>query len=144
MANPSVYAQPGTGGLAINAESDENGIYAFDNLVAARTYTIYVSAEGYTFPTRNITTGTSRDNSAVSGNVWGVDFYGTCREQIAGDVNHDCVVDMADYAALTAAYLSQSGGPRWNADCDISSPADDIVDMRDLNVFFSSWLTGGQ
>jgi len=144
IANPSVYAQPVAGGLGVDAESDENGIYAFDNLVAARTYTIYVSAEGYTFPPRNITTGTSRDDSAVSGNLWGVDFYGMCREPIAGDVNHDCVVDMADYAVLTAAYLSQSGDPRWNADCDISSPADDIVDMRDFNVFFSSWLTDGQ
>jgi len=144
IANPSVYAQPVAGGLGVDAESDENGIYAFDNLVAARTYTICVSAEGYTFPPRNITTGTSRDNSAVSGNVWGVDFYGMCREPIAGDVNHDCVVDMADYAALSRAYLSQPGDPLWNADCDINSPADDIVDMRDMNVFLDSWLAGNQ
>jgi len=350
IANPSVYAQPVAGCLGVDAESDENGIYAFDNLVAATTYTIYVSAEGYTFPPSNITTGTSRDNSAVSGNVWGVDFYGQyasdaligrwkldetsgetaedsagvndgtvyggaawqssggmfdgallfggddyvhipnewnfdmdeqitvaswvkidtvnkdwqavitkgdsawrlstlrserrfhfsvtgppnytavdgslsvpagewhhvcgtydgtnirlyidggedpsgpvaysggittnnfdvyigenaenqgrywrgaidevriynyaltagavanlmCREPAPGDVNHDCVVDMADYAVLTAAYLSQPGDPRWNPDCDISSPADDIVDMRDFNVFLSSWLTDGQ
>ena len=350
IANPSVHAQPAAGGPGVDAEADENGIYAFDNLAAATTYTIYVSAEGYTFQSGNITTGTSRDNSAVSGNVWGVDFYGQhatdaligrwkldetsgetaedsagvndgtvyggaawqssggmfdgallfeganyvhipnesnfdmdekitvaswvkidtvnkdwqtilakgdsawrlsthrserrfhfsvtgppdytavdgsvsvatgewhhvcgtydgtnirlymdgvedpggpvaytggittnnfdvyigenaekpgrywrgaidevriynyalragavanlmCREPIAGDVNHDCVADMADYAILTKAYLSQPGNPQWNPDCDISSPADDIVDMRDLNVFLSSWLASGQ
>ena len=348
MANPTVYAKPAAGGLNVDAESDENGIYAFDNLAAAATYTIYVSAEGYTFLPKNITTGTSRDDSAVSGNVWGVDFYGQyasdaligrwkldettgqtaedsagvndgtvyggatwqasggmfdgallfdgadyvdipnewnfdmdeqitvaswvkidtvnkdwqtviakgnsawrlstlrserkfhfavtgppyytavngsvnvpagewhhvcgtydgtyirlyidggedtgspaaytggittnkfdvyigenaettgrywrgsiddvriynyalragevanlmCPEPIAADLNHDCVADMADYATLTQAYLSRPGDPRWNPDCDISSPADNIVDMRDLNVLLRDWLAG--
>ncbi|MBN2270573.1 MAG: C10 family peptidase [Sedimentisphaerales bacterium] len=348
IANPTVYAKPAAGGLNVNAESDENGIYAFDNLVSAATYRIYVSEEGYTFLPKNITTGTSRDDSAVSGNVGGVDFYGQyatdaligrwkldettgqtaedsagvndgtvyggaawqasggmfdgallfggddyivipnesnfdmdeqitvaswvkintvnkdwqtviakgnsawrlstlrserkfyfaitgspsnaavngsvnvplgewhhvcgtydgthirlyidgvedpagpaayaggiatnnfdvyigenaeirgrywrgsidevriynyalkagevanlmCLVPIAADVNHDCVADMADYAMLTRAYLSRPGNPRWNPDCDISSPADNIVDMRDLNVLLQDWLAG--
>jgi len=348
IANPAVYARLAAGGPNVNAESDENGIYAFDNFASAATYTIYVSKEGYTFPPRTVTTGTSRDNFAVSGNVGGIDFYGQyasdapisrwkldetsgqtaedsagandgtvyggatwqpsggafdgallfdggdyivipnesdfnmdeqitvaswvkiatvnkdwqtviakgnsgwrlstlrserkfyfavtgapdyaavngsvtvplgewhhicgtydgthirlyidgvedpgspaaytggittnnydvyigenaemrgrywrgaidevriygcalragevaglmCRERVAADVNHDCVADMADYAMLTQAYLSRPGDPRWNPDCDISSPADDIVDMRDLNVLLRDWLAG--
>lgn len=348
VVNPTVYAQPVGGGPNVYAESDENGIYAFDNLSAATTYTIYVSVEGFAFSPRNITTGTSRDEAAVSGNVWGVDFRGRyatdaligrwkfdettgskaddsagindgtvsgattwqsssgmidgalqfngngyvhipdesnfdlrdeisvaswvkmntvdkdwqtviakgdsawrlsthrsnrkfhfsvtgppdymavngsvtvplnewhhvcgtydgsnirlymdgvedpaspvaysggittnnfdvyigenaekqnrywrgalddvriynhalragqvaglmCLEPLVGDVNHDCVADMADYAVLTAAYQTKPGDPRWNPDCDISSPADGVIDMFDVNVFLSSWPSG--
>ena len=67
-----------------------------------------------------------------------------CRAPVAGDVNHDCVTDMADYAVLTAAYQSTPGNPKWNPDCDISSPADDVIDMLDLNMFLSNWLSGDQ
>lgn len=65
-----------------------------------------------------------------------------CSEPAAGDVNHDCVVDMADYAVFTAAFQSTVGDERWNADCDISLPADGDIDMLDLNAFMSSWLIG--
>jgi hypothetical protein len=67
-----------------------------------------------------------------------------CYEPAVGDVNHDCVVDMADFAVLTSAWLSRPGDQRWNEDCDINSAADNVVDMLDLNAFFGSWLAGNR
>lgn len=347
IANPWVYAQSADKSHEVRAQTYDNGIYAFDEFDSGRTYTIYVSAEGYKFTPKSITVGTSRDEAAVSGNIWGVDFHGEaaealigwwkldesagmvyakdsagvsdgtvyggpawlrmgvfgraiqldgeryvsisnesqfdlvdqitvsawvkiddldvywqtivskgdsawrlsafrgerrfhfgvtgapdyvavtsnasveagqwhhvcgtydgahlrlyidgqldpggpvsysggittnnfnvyigenaekpgrgwigaidevrihnyalkpgavanllCGEPAAGDVNHDCVVDMADYAEFTAAYLSRSGDPRWDPDCDISLPADGVIDMHDLNTFLSGWLVG--
>lgn len=348
---PSVYARSADGSHEVDAKSYDNGIYAFNNLRSAQTYTIYVSAAGYEFTPRSITTGTSQDNSAVSGNIWGVDFYGQavdaligrwkldeldgntvaedsagindgtvhggaswlssggmldgaiqldgdgyvripnesnfdlvdqitvaawvkndsreedfqsviakgasawqissigqkrrmrrfrfsisevpayvdvdgiisvgasewhhvcgtydganlrlyvdgvldpaspvsytggiavnnfdvyiganaeqswqgwtgaidevrvynyalnpgevaslmCLAPVAGDVNHDCTVDMADYAVFTAAYNSTPGHPRWNPECDISQPADNVIDFLDMNTFLTNWLMG--
>lgn len=348
IANPTVCAQLGGQGAVIYAESDSRGIYAFDDLKSAATYLTYVAANGYGFTGRTVKTGTSADNSPVSGNVWGVDFYGQypfgsliahwkldetsgsiaadsagvndgmlqgstnwrpsggvcdgalffdgndcvaipyesnfdmineitvaawvnidvvdkdwqtviakgdsawrlstlgnqrkfyfcvtgppnyaavdgsaivpthewhhvcgtydkanirlyidgmedpagpttysggittnnfdvfigenaektgrywkgliddvriynyalrpgdvaqlmCHEPSVGDVNHDCIVDMADFAVLTSAWLSRPGDQRWNEDCDISPVADNVIDMLDLNAFFGSWLAG--
>jgi hypothetical protein len=142
IANPTVCAQLGGRGPVIYAESDSRGIYAFDDLNSAATYLIYVPANEYGFTGRTVKTGASADNLPVSGNVWGVDFYGMCHEPAVGDVNHDCVVDMADFAVLTSAWLSRPGDQRWNEDCDISPAADNVVDMLDLNAFFGSWLAG--
>jgi len=65
-----------------------------------------------------------------------------CNYPAAGDVNNDCVADMADYAVLTSAWLSRPGDPHWNEDCDISTPRDSAVDMHDLNIFLADWLRG--
>jgi len=351
IVKPSVYARSADGSHEVDAKSYDNGIYAFDELQSAQTYTIYVSAAGYEFTPRSITTGTSVDDAAVSGNIWGVDFSGQvieamigqwkldevggdtvaedsagindgtvhgeaswlssggkldgaiqldgdgyvripnesnfdlvdqitvaawvkfdsvnedwqsviakgdsawglsalgirrrsrrfkfcvtgapdyvavdgsvgvrtgewhhvcgtydgsnlrlyvngvldpagpvsysggiavnnfdvyigenaeqpgrgwvgaidevriynyalmpgevasllCREPVAGDVNHDCTVDMADYAMFTAAYNSTPGHPQWNPECDISLPADNVIDILDMNAFLGSWLMG--
>ncbi|MBN2136776.1 MAG: C10 family peptidase [Sedimentisphaerales bacterium] len=67
-----------------------------------------------------------------------------CRAPAAGDINSDCQVDMTDYAVFTSAWLSSPGDAKWNSECDISSPADGVVDMRDLNIFLNDWPRGSQ
>ena len=59
-----------------------------------------------------------------------------------GDLNGDCVVDMRDFAVLTAAWLSRPGDSAWNPQCDISDPADNVVDQEDMNIFIANWLAG--
>lgn len=142
IANPTVYAQPAGQTSLIYAESDDNGIYAFDSLNSNTTYTISALAKGYVFISRNTTTGRSRDMYPTSGNVWGVDFYGDAVP--ISDLNHDGVVDLADFAVFTSAWLSEPPDPHWNPDCDISTPADDFIDTQDLAVFVQDWLAGGQ
>ena len=59
---------------------------------------------------------------------------------IDGDFDDDGDVDFEDFAVLAAAWLSQPGQPNWNADCNISTPSDNIIDEKDLMVFCDNWL----
>ncbi len=142
IANADVYAKPRGSNIWISATSDDKGIYAFDSLSSNTIYTITVETAGYIFPVQNVTTGISRDNFATCGNVWGVDFY----EDVVSksDLNYDFVVDLADFAIFTSAWLAKPEDANWNPDCDISIPADNFIDELDLTVFLQDWLTGGQ
>ncbi|MCK5686206.1 carboxypeptidase regulatory-like domain-containing protein, partial [bacterium] len=66
----------GTGG-PFNGASNANGIFHLDHLISNTTYSLAVTAGGYTFTNRNETTGTSTNNQSTAGNLWGVDFIGT-------------------------------------------------------------------
>ena len=52
----------------------------------------------------------------------------------------DCDVDFSDFAVLTRSWLIDPGAPEWNLACDISTPADNSIDMLDLHEFVNSWL----
>ncbi len=56
-----------------------------------------------------------------------------------GNFDGDEDVDFADFAILSAAWLTEDGQEGWNPDCDISSPADSIIDMLDLVEFVEHW-----
>lgn len=53
-------------------------------------------------------------------------------------------VDMVDLMILTESWLSQPDDENWNSRCDISEPADGIINLLDFAVFASQWLEGGQ
>jgi hypothetical protein len=142
IANAAVYARVNGRGTSIATYSDSAGIYAFDCLSSNTTYIINVIVTGYVFQSQTAATGTSRDNFAYCGNVWGVDFDGDALH--IGDLNHDSVVDLADFAVLTSAWLSHPGDNNWNPYCDISAPADNFIDVQDLAVLVQGWLAGGQ
>lgn len=142
IANAAVYAKPKGRDVEISTNSDSKGIYAFDCLTSGTTYTINPVVTGYVFQSRSVDTGTSRDNFAYCGNVWGVDFDGDALH--IGDLNHDSAVDLADFAVLTSAWLSHPGDDNWNPYCDISAPADNFIDVQDLAVLVQDWLAGGQ
>lgn len=74
---------------------------------------------------------------ALGGGVFKV----VCESTITGDFNGSCDVDMADYAMFASAWLSEPGDAQWNPNYDISSPADNFIDMSDLAVFVGDWLT---
>jgi hypothetical protein len=133
-----VYAEPLTQAYQIAADSDENGIYAFDSLNSNTTYTIWPSVEGYVFSSQNATTGISYDDAPISGNVWGIDFVAF----LIGDLDGDGDVDTADFAVFASAWLTGPADAQWNPDCDISIPADNFIDTLDLTVFVDTWLTG--
>jgi hypothetical protein len=76
IAGATMYAQPEGQVLWITTESDSKGIYAFSTLNSNTAYTINALADGYRFSSQFATTRTSADYSSVSGNVWGIDFYG--------------------------------------------------------------------
>jgi beta-lactam-binding protein with PASTA domain len=59
---------------------------------------------------------------------------------ITGDFNNDDTVDMADYAIFALAWLSSDGDANWNPACDLAEPANGVIDVFDLAVFFENWL----
>jgi len=138
VANAVVYARAVGQSAPISADSDDRGIYAFDSLNSDTTYIVWPQANGHIFSSRNVTTGTSRDNAATAGNVWGIDFVAFC----PGDFDGDSDIDAADFAIFASAWLAGPRDDLWNPDCDISNPADSIIDALDLAVFVDDWLAG--
>ena len=72
----AVITATGTGGPFTDT-SNADGIYNLDHVNPITTYSIVVTANGFTFTNRNETTGTSIDDQGTAGNLWGVDFIGT-------------------------------------------------------------------
>lgn len=58
------------------------------------------------------------------------------------DVDWDWDVDLNDFAVLAAAWESMPGDYNWDPNCDISEPADEVIDELDLEVFARWWLIG--
>jgi hypothetical protein len=61
---------------------------------------------------------------------------------LPGDIDGDGDVDFADFALLATAWLAAEGQPRWNPACDISEPADGVVNIHDLETLCTDWLEG--
>jgi hypothetical protein len=60
----------------------------------------------------------------------------------AGDFMCPDGVDMIDFAVLGDAWMSDPNMGNWDARCDISEPADEVIDGLDLGVFVGNWLEG--
>ncbi|MBN2182334.1 MAG: C10 family peptidase, partial [Sedimentisphaerales bacterium] len=136
LTDANVFAESINGGGSFSRLTDEKGIYAFDGLNSNTSYTIRPQAGAFIFAGRIVTTGNSEDNRAVSGNIWGVDFAASHTGDFDGDGN----IDSADFAVFASAWQSTPDDLRWNPDCDISNPADNIINSLDLAVFVDNWL----
>jgi len=52
-------------------------------------------------------------------------------------------VDYLDLLILVESWLSEAGGENWDGRCDISEPADSIINLLDYAVFARQWREGG-
>lgn len=59
-----------------------------------------------------------------------------------GDVNGDNRVDTLDWNALSAAFRSRPGNPRWNPNADLNG--DSVVDALDFNILSKNWRRQGE
>ena len=59
-----------------------------------------------------------------------------------GDFDYNCRVNFADLSIFGSAWTSQPGDFNWDFACDISIPADNVIDKRDLAAFADNWLSG--
>jgi hypothetical protein len=59
---------------------------------------------------------------------------------MTGDFNVNCAVDGPDLMILCNAWLTGLGDETYNADCDISSPKDNQINIADLAVLAGTWL----
>jgi len=57
-----------------------------------------------------------------------------------GNLDGDGDLDLYDYAMFAAAWRARLGQSRWNEGCDISIPADNVIDLQDLAVLADNWL----
>ncbi len=130
IANAVLYVKSGSEIIA-ETETDSEGIYAFDCLESNAPYTVNTVLKGYGFNTQKVTTGISKDNSVVSGNVWGVDFLG-----LLCDFNGDQIVDMRDLCTL-AQYWGQDES---SVDIAPGPSGDHMVDYEDLALLAGYWL----
>ena len=66
-------------------------------------------------------------------------WIATLSAAAVGDFDGDDDADLGDLAVLALAWNCRLGDPGWNPDCDISDPKDDVIDFRDIKVFFEDW-----
>jgi len=76
----------------------------------------------------------------LSKSVMNFKIIGLTAEQITGDFEPDCDIDLFDFAILANSWLTFSGESGFNPACDISSPSDGVINESDLEVFCTSWL----
>ena len=73
VVNASVAATR-TGGGNYTTTTDTQGIYALARIPSASSYSITITKVNYSSASTNLTTGTSSDRVATSGNRWGTDL----------------------------------------------------------------------
>jgi hypothetical protein len=59
-----------------------------------------------------------------------------------GDFDYNCRVNFADLSIFGLAWMSQPGDFNWDFACNISIPADKVIDRLDLAAFADNWLAG--
>ena len=59
-----------------------------------------------------------------------------------GDFAGGCNIDFEDYAIFALTWLLADGQAGYDPNCDISLPADAIIDEKDLDIFTDNWLAG--
>ena len=63
--------------------------------------------------------------------------------ELVANFDDDCDVDFGDFAVFALAWRSDNTPTsNWNPACDISVPADGVIDEKDLAVFSENWLEG--
>ena len=76
-----------------------------------------------------------------------IEFTRTYVFSIDGFVREDCTADAAvdtnDLSVMASAWLSEPGSAAWDPSCDVSSPADDRIDLRDLAALAGQWQQAG-
>ena len=60
--------------------------------------------------------------------------------ELSADFNTDYIVNFDDFATLASSWMADPDDINWNASCDISDPADDIIDVKDISKFAQYWL----
>jgi len=56
------------------------------------------------------------------------------------DLDFNGSVDFIDFAIFTSVWKSNANDLKWNPDCDINIPTDDLIDSLDLGLFAEQWL----
>jgi hypothetical protein len=124
--------------------------FSFNNSYSSTDGSCKVSNTGVNRVVNSYANGTHGDpllwTDATAPTIWlsksvmNFKMTGLTAEQITGDFEPDCDIDLFDFSILANSWLTGSGGPLFNPDCDISMPADGVINESDLEVFCTSWF----
>jgi hypothetical protein len=62
-------------------------------------------------------------------------------DPILGDFDASCDVKLPDFARMAAAWNTSSGQANYDDACDIATPKNSKIDLNDLKILASRWLT---
>jgi len=62
-------------------------------------------------------------------------------DPILGDFDASCDVKLPDFARMAAAWNTSSGQANYDPACDIATPKNNKIDLADLKILASHWLT---
>lgn len=108
-------------GRSINVQVDESGYFQFENLRDGN-FVLNVISDRYVQSCINVTTnGLTTDVGSI--------------ELIAGDINNDGEINIADYTLVAGHYGSTKGEENYNPLADLNS--DDVINIQDLAILSS-------
>lgn len=58
-----------------------------------------------------------------------------------GDLDSNCQIDMQDFSIFAQAWQTTPQDAAWNPDCNLSFPADGIIELADFSILSDRWLT---
>ncbi len=83
-----------------------------------------------------------QDYTGNLGLLNGVAYTITAEWHMLGDFNGGNDVDSVDFSVLALTWQKAQGQAGYDPNCDISIPADDIIDEKDIKIFTDYWLAG--
>jgi hypothetical protein len=120
-----------TGGGSYSATSNSQGIYALAKIPGAATYTITASKPGYGFLAQTVSTGTSNNDSTVTGNLWGIDLVQNSSSPL---ITLNQALDNNSLAFTTG------GDASWSGQTGVSFYGGSSAQSGALGASQSSWL----
>ena len=70
-----------------------------------------------------------------------LDAVGVIHEKtLPADINGDGIVNLVDYAVLSATWQSDAESIQWNYKCDMEPFINDFINIDDMCVMMSQWL----
>lgn len=109
-------------GRTISVTPDESGNFSFSGLRAG-DFTVDFQSEGYVQSCMNTTLDGTANHD-----------FGQI-ELLAGDINHDGTIDIADFTFLSGRYGSQQGEDSYVAVADLNK--DTVINVQDLAILAS-------
>lgn len=135
-----------SGGGVYTATTDSRGIYALPKVPSNSSYTVAVTAEGYTFTDQTTATGKSSNSQSSSGNVWGLDFAGAIFDPcplMYGDIDYDNDVDQEDFGAFQLCLTGSVVEPLSQTCTCLDRDKNGIVNSADLATFITCMTGAG-
>ena len=124
----------------LTTTTNSNGIYSFKNVASGAAFTIAITKSGVVFSTasQSITTGTSTDYAASTGNKWGIDFSTVCTPATLTVQRSGNGTVTSNPSGITCGTGGTACSAIFNKDSSVTLTA-----TADSGSIFTGWSGGG-